>query len=238
MKLRPTLIIAPISFAGLQAGVDDSRESRGSAEVQVSVTYNYLVQLPEGYGADPDRLWPVLLFLHGSGERGDDLDLVRVHGPPRIITEGGNLPFIVVSPQCPEGYEWMPEVLLGVLDRVVHDFRVDENRVVVTGLSMGGTGTWYLAAAAPERFAAIAPICRWGDSSIAPLLADVLIWVFHGALDETVEIRGSTGVVNALNELGAPVRFTVYPDGDHGDAWKRAYNESGLFDWMGQARRP
>lgn len=238
MKQLPVLAFAATLVAGLFADEVDSREARGSVEVRIPITYNYLVQLPDGYEEDADQLWPLLLFLHGSGESGDDLDLVRVHGPPRILSEGGELPFIVVSPQNPNWIPWMPEVLLGLLDQVTHDYAVDEDRVVVTGLSMGGKGTWDLAAAAPERFAAIAPICGWGDPEMAPRLAELPTWVFHGALDESVELRGSTDLVNALNELGAPVRFTVYPDGNHGDAWKKAYNESGLIDWLEKARRP
>lgn len=238
MKRILALSIAATLLAGLRADVAESQEARGSVEVQIPISYNYLVQLPAGYTEDADRPWPVLLFLHGAGERGDDLDLVRVHGPPRILTEGGSLPFIVVSPQCPEGFEWMPEVLLSLLDQISRDYRVDEDRVVVTGLSMGGKGTWNLGATEPERFAAIAPICGWGDPELAPRLAGLPTWVFHGALDEVVALQGSTGLVNALNELDASVRFTVYPYGDHGDAWKIAYNESGLFEWLEQAKRP
>jgi predicted peptidase len=132
---------------------------------------------------------------------------------------------------------WMPNVLLPLLDKVENDYRIDPERIVVTGLSMGGRGTWQLAAAAPERFAAIAPICGHVNPAIAPQLDDLPTWVFHGMLDEAVDIRASAEMVNALNELEAPVRFTVYPDGDHGAAWKNAYNESGLLDWLLKAKR-
>ncbi len=123
--------------------------------------YEYLLYLPEGY-AEQEASWPLLLFLHGAGERGDSLALVNVHGPPKLIEQGQGFPFIVVSPQCPEDQRWSVKTLDKLLNDIVAQYRVDEDRIYVTGLSMGGFGTWNLAARFPHRFAAIAPICGGG----------------------------------------------------------------------------
>ncbi len=123
--------------------------------------YEYLLYLPEGY-AEQEASWPLLLFLHGAGERGDSLDLVNVHGPPKLIEQGQGFPFIVVSPQCPVEQRWSVKTLDKLLNDIAAQYRVDEDRIYVTGLSMGGFGTWNLAARFPHRFAAIAPICGGG----------------------------------------------------------------------------
>src|SRR5882757_4227994 len=118
----------------------------------------YLLYLPKNYGA-PDKKWPLLLFLHGSGERGTDIWKVAAHGPPRNVTNQTDFPFIVVSPQCPEGQVWSNDPLLGLLDDITARYAVDTTRVYLTGLSMGGYGAWSLGTTHPERFAALAPIC-------------------------------------------------------------------------------
>src|SRR6185312_957721 len=124
---------------------------------------NYLLYLPEGYSADSTQRWPLILFLHGAGERGTNVWLVAKHGPPKIDTTMTNFPFIVVSPQCPDGKAWSDDVLLALLDQVEAKYRVDTHRVYLTGLSLGGFGTWSLGLHHPERFAAIAPICGGGS---------------------------------------------------------------------------
>ena len=123
---------------------------------------NYLLFLPEGYESSGEKKWPLMLFLHGAGESGNDLEKVKLHGPPKIVGHKKDFPFIVVSPQSP-GRGWNPDTLNALLDDVVAHNRVDPDRVYLTGLSMGGFGTWALAAAHPDRFAAIAPICGGGN---------------------------------------------------------------------------
>jgi predicted peptidase len=209
---------------------DPQKEAHFEGQVTITVELNYLVYLPPEY-ASGDQHWPLLLFLHGSGERGTDIDEVKTHGPPKLIAEGKQFPFIVVSPQAPRR-RWVPEALAALLDDVMRKYRVDKDRVYLTGLSMGGSGTWALAAAVPDKFAAIAPICGSGDPVEAKALKDVPVWVFHGAEDESVPVKRSEEMVKALQEAGAKeVKFTVYPDVGH-DAWTDAYNDPELYHWL------
>ena len=152
----------------------------------------YLLYLPKDY--ETKECWPVVLFLHGSGERGDDLELVKKHGPPKLISEGKQFPFIVLSPQCPKDATWEPLKLTALLDEVVRNQKVDEDQICVTGLSMGGFGTWELAAYSPKRFAAISPICGGGEPRWAKRFAHLPTWAFHGAKDEGVPLKLITGV--------------------------------------------
>lgn len=191
-----------------------------------------LLYLPEGYDA-LERNWPLLLFLHGKGESGDMIELVKKNGPPMLIGYGTKFPFIVVSPQCPEEQRWSIEVLDMVLTEMVEQYRVDTDRIYVTGLSMGGEGTWKLAIAYPDRFAAIVPICGWTDPQFAPVIRDLPVWVFHGAKDDVVPLSESEDMVNALKGLGSPVKFTVYPEANH-DSWTETYNNPEMWEWLGE----
>jgi len=190
----------------------------------------YLLYLPPGY--DPDRqAWPLLLFLHGSGERGNHLNRVKRHGPPRLLQQGRQFPFIVVSPQCPEGETWSVTFLDRLLDEVQRRYRVDPDRIYVTGLSLGGYGTWALAEAFPGRFAAIAPVCGGGDPSRAAALKHLPVWVFHGEKDLLVPVRESEVMVDALRKADGNVRFTAYPDKGH-DCWTVTYENPELYRWL------
>lgn len=201
---------------------------------QVSVEIDYLLYLPEGYG-ETSKLWPLMLFLHGAGERGSDLDKVKVHGPPKLVAQGKSLPFIIASPQCPSGRSWSDpaqvQVLVALLDDLVEKHQVDESRVYLTGLSMGGYGTWSLASSRPERFAAIVPICGGGQPRMARQLRDVPIWVFHGAKDNVVPLAQSEQMVEAVKAAGGDVQFTVYPEAQH-DSWTATYDNPKLYEWL------
>src|SRR4051812_21682260 len=166
---------------------------------------DYLLYLPRGY-QDSKQRWPLMLFLHGAGERGTDVQKVVTHGPPKNVTEHPDFPFILVSPQCPDHQTWSKDVLMGLLDEITRTYAVDTNRVYLTGLSMGGYGTWDLALSYPERFAAIAPICGGGnlisvllssrDKAVA--LQSLGIWAFHGAKDPVVPVSESQRMVEAV----------------------------------------
>jgi predicted peptidase len=198
----------------------------------------YLVHLPDDYDADPGRLWPVVLFLHGAGERGTDLDLAAVHGPPRLADAGHDFPFILVTPQCGESSQWVAELstLSGLVDEVVSTHRVDPTRISVTGLSMGGFGTWSLAVRYPDRFAAIAPICGGlGMQSAAPI-RHLPVWAFHGDADDVVPISASEEIITELRSLDADVRFTRYAGVGH-DSWTETYDNPELYDWLLSRRR-
>jgi predicted peptidase len=194
----------------------------------------YLLYLPKDYRQKDS--WPLLLFLHGAGERGDDLQLVKKHGPPKLIEAGKQFPFLVVSPQCPQGRWWEPVELAALLDEIVEKYKVDKDRICVTGLSMGGFGTWALAAYQPHRFAAIAPICGGGEPLTSMVLSHVPAWVFHGAKDPVVPLARSEKMVEAMKNNGGEVKFTVYPEAGH-DAWTETYANPQLYEWLLQQKR-
>lgn len=202
------------------------------------VTLRYLLHVPPALDPAAADRWPLLLFLHGMGERGDDLDLVTVHGPARYIAERADFPFITVMPQCPLLHFWtdFPLPLLLLLDAISDAYPVDRDRVYLTGLSMGGYGTWQLAASYPERFAAIAPVCggglKWqGFPERVCNLKRVPVWAFHGALDEAVPLMESALLVKTLQDCGGDAQLTIYPDAGH-DSWTATYNNPALYEWL------
>ena len=197
---------------------------------RVPISCRYLLYLPKGCGKTKKR-WPLILFLHGAGERGDDLERVKIHGPPKLAAEGREFPFIIVSPQCPEDYWWSNPVLIALLDDIERRLPVDPARIYLTGLSMGGFGTWNLATEHPGRFAAIAPICGGGHPILAGRLKDVPVWAFHGARDEVVPLSASQSMVDAVKRAGGRPRFTVYPAAGH-DSWTATYNNPRLYAWF------
>jgi len=200
----------------------------------------YLLYLPKEYASNPTQHWPLILFLHGSGERGTNVFKVTIHGPPRLVQEGRDFPFIIASPQCGPTERWNPITLSRLLDQVEAQQRVDKSRIYLTGLSMGGSGTWTLAFEHPDRFAAIAPICGGGDPAVVERLSadkaaagkGLGIWVFHGEKDPTVPIAKSEKMIEALKTLGCKdVAFTRYPEALH-DSWTVTYNNPKLYDWF------
>jgi predicted peptidase len=201
-------------------------------EITLKVSMQYLLHLPTGYG-DSDKKWPLILFLHGAGERGNDLELVKRNGIPKIVETIEDFPFIAVSPQCPDTSWWGDEIftLNLLLDELVEKYNVDEERIYLTGLSMGGYGTWMMAAEYPERFAAIAPVCGGGNPETAQILKELPIWAFHGAKDDIVPIGESESMVNAVKEAEGNVQFTVYPEAGH-DSWTETYNNPELYHWF------
>ena len=217
------------------------RQQAHTFEIQVvrSVRLNYLLFLPQDYGIDPQKKGPLILFLHGAGERGDDLELVKVHGIAKIVEQQEDFPFIAISPQCSEDSWWPVEVeaLDALLDKVVTTYAVDPHRIYLTGLSMGGHGAWSLAIAHPERFAAVAPICGSGDPKKVCTLKDVPVWAFHGAKDSVVPLKKSKEMVDALKACGGNVQLTVYPDVEH-DSWTQTYDNPELYEWFLQHTRP
>lgn len=194
----------------------------------------YLLHLPPQTGAS----LPLILFLHGSGERGADLELVKLHGIARVVEAQPDFPFITVSPQCPVGTMWIHllDLLTSLLDHALATYPADPDRVYLTGLSMGGYGAWHLASAQPERFAAVAPICGGGDAETVCRMKHVPVWAFHGEKDNVVLPRESRRMVDALRACGGSVRFSLYKNGGH-DAWTPTYNDQRLYDWFLTHRR-
>jgi predicted peptidase len=237
MKSVFTFLFAA-GLSGLIHAASAPQQTAERAELSVPYAFNYLLALPDGYETDPTYRWPLLLFLHGGGERGDDLTQVARFGPPQLIAAGQKFPCLVVSPQCPEDSWWNLPALEALLVEIARRHRVDPDRIYLTGLSMGGYATWGLAQRHPERYAAIIPICGSGDLKRAPRLRDLPVWAFHGARDEAVPPRESQKLIDAIRTAGGAPRFTLYPDAGH-DAWTQTYANLEVFQWLfAQQRRP
>jgi len=236
IERRKSLIFLFALLLGLSAAVRPAPGQQQAArlDVQVRVTLDYLLFLPEGY--DEKDSWPLMLFLHGAGERGDNLELVEKHGPPKIVETKKDFPFILVSPQCKENRWWEPVELTALVDEIVVKHKVDEDRIYVTGLSMGGFGTWSLAAYTPDRFAAIAPICGGGEPYWAKRFAHVPVRAFHGGKDRLVPPERSQEMVDALAKHDGNAKLTVYPEAGH-DSWTETYDDPELYDWLLQQKR-
>ncbi|MCC7474717.1 MAG: prolyl oligopeptidase family serine peptidase [Pirellulales bacterium] len=216
-------------------------------------TIRYYLFVPKAY-REQGEPWPLLMFLHGLGECSTyDLARAKIHGPASFVEKRPDFPFVLITPQSPPpindppGKEvkrtseeivalvrkaWNPEQLIQLVDHVEHHLQIDPNRVYVTGLSMGGFGTWRLAATYPDRFAAIAPICGGGQpADWAKPLSKVPIWAFHGAKDPVVPLASTQSMVDAIRAAGGNVQLTVYPDVQH-NAWVPAYNDPKLYEWF------
>lgn len=200
-----------------------------------SVSSQYLLFIPESYGTVKDGS-PLIMFLHGAGERGTDINLVKVHGIPKIVQTKKDFPFVAVSPQCVKDKWWNAAELKDLLDYITSSLDIDKSRIYLTGLSMGGFGTWDMSARYPDTFAAILPICGGGDPSNAGKIKDLPVWVFHGAKDNTVSIDKSKVMVDALKAEGNDVKFTIYPEAGH-DSWTATYNNQDIYDWFLKFRR-
>jgi predicted peptidase len=185
--------------------------------------------------------------LHGRGESGRDLARVKLHGIARVIDEmdepatdvrAAGFPAVAVSPQCPDETDWEEQsgAVWSLIQEVCEAHPIDRRRIYLTGLSMGGRGSWKLAVEHPDAFAAIAPICGRiprvdGFLTKVQVLKDVPIWVFHGVLDPIVPVDNSDRIVASLTAAGADVRYTRYPDADH-DAWTRTYADPAFYTWL------
>lgn len=212
--------------------------------IQKRVALNYLLSLPYGYRKNSRHTWPLILFLHGMDERGNDLKRVKRHGIPRIVEEWEDFPFVTVSPQCPESAVWtdLLEDLHALLEVIVQRYRIDTSRIYLTGLSMGGYGVWHLAEAYPHLFAAIVPICGGTQPDVGfperiSSLRHLPIWVFHGAFDDAVPLFQSQELVDVLRRHHGHVKFTVYYDKGH-DSWTDTYNNPELYSWLLEQKNP
>lgn len=195
-----------------------------------------LIYFPDSAIVHSSKRLPLLIFLHGSGERGTDLELLKIHGLPKLIEQGQSFPAIVVSPQCPADQWWNLKELEALVKEMKQRYKIDNSRVYLTGLSMGGFGTWELGIARPRWFAALAPICGGGDETKIHRIKKVPVWVFHGAKDAVVKPSESEKMVNALRQIDGNVKFTLYPEATH-DSWTETYQDSEFFKWLFAQKR-
>jgi predicted esterase len=212
-------------------------------EVREPASYNYLLFLPRNRSLEVDGKLPLILFLHGidalDGAVGgpSDLGKVKKEGLPALLDKNNEFPAIVVSPQCPASTEWYYEdidnnaLMNRLLDSLIQRYPVDPSRITITGLSMGGIGSWYFAMRNPTRFAAIVPIASRRESNWDVCTIKDSVWAFHGADDSTVPLWKGEDVVNALRACGGTPRFTVYPGVGH-DCWTITYARQDLYEWI------
>jgi len=202
-------------------------------------TSPYVVFVPKDY--DGKKEYPVILFLHGAGEtkqpdaKKDGKKPVEVGIGPAIKKREKTFPFIVVIPRA-EGFGWGATTAnakraLAMLDEVMKEYKVDPKRQYLTGLSMGGMGTWSVAMAHPDRFAAIVPICGRGDTKMASKIKDLPCWCFHGDADTAVKVEGSRDMIDALKKAGGEPKYTEYPGVGH-NSWDKAYGTDELYTWL------
>lgn len=202
-------------------------------QITLKVGYKYLLSLPEGYTANSEKKWPLLVFLHGAGERGDDLELLKKHGPPKLLAAGQKFEAIVVSPQVPLHNIWNPHAVKALTDEITRTYQVDSSRIYLTGISMGGFGTWDTALAYPDTYAAIVPIC--GGAGVGFVMAerikDLPCWIFHGDKDGAVSVDFSIKMHGALKKAGSTAKLTIYPGVGH-DCWTQTYENTELWTWL------
>lgn len=219
------LLFIAFLFAPFISGAQD-QVAKSQKVIRKSIV-SYQCYIPD----NQEGKMPLLIFLHGSGERGNDINLVKKWGPPQLIEQGKEFPFIVLSPQCPESRWWDIFELDRWLDEMIDKYPVDVDRIYLTGLSMGGFATWQWACAFPCRFAAIAPVCGGGDLQFADELKTVPVWAFHGKDDNVVPAIRSTEMVAAVNKNGGNAKQTIYEGIGH-DSWIKAYNTEELYTWF------
>jgi len=201
------------------------------------VSYPYLPYLPKDYNSDTLKRWPLVIYLHGGSQRGTNLKKLYDSGIPDQIYRGREFPFIIISPLCPLHLRWSTDDWFETFFNEISDtYRIDTTRVYLTGLSLGGSGTWYIAEKYPEKFAAIAPIS--GPTSVMNYiekninkLIDMPIWAFHGKIDDVVSFEETERMVKKLEGKNRDLKFTVEPAVGHGIAWM-VYPGQELYDWF------
>jgi predicted peptidase len=209
----------------------------------------YRWSAPETPGAG--KIYPLVLFLHGAGERGSDNSAQLKHGVLPILEGARKLdePCFLIAPQCPADLWWAPlnretmrlsaadkpnallDAVLSLVEEVMKTHPVDPRRFYVTGLSMGGYATWDLLGRVPERIAAAVPICGGGDPSLAGKFKDIAVWAFHGEADAVVPVRTTRDMIAAMEKAGGKPKSTFYPEVNH-DSWTRTYQDPELIRWM------
>lgn len=189
----------------------------------------YWLYTPANYEAVESAPW--MMFLHGMGERGNDLELVKKWGPPKRVATDEDFPFVLISPQCPGDIVWKTDYLIQILDAVEGAMKVDTKRLYMTGLSMGGFGTWAMTAKIPERIAASVPVCGGGKVEDAEKMVAVPIWAFHGSADRVVPLKRSQEMIDAVKQAGGNAKLTTYDEVGH-NSWSKTYANDEVYRWL------
>ena len=210
---------------------------KGENQFKKDITYHYISYTPKEYNKNPTKKWPLIIYLHGGSSRGSDTTKLYSNGIPDQIWRGREFPFVIVSPQCPINQRWSTDNWFeNFYKEITTNFRIDTNKVYLTGVSLGGSGTWYLAMKHPEKFAAIAPISgftRHMDyiKKNTDKLNDLPIWTFHGEIDKIVEFEDTEWIVNQLREKNKEIKFTIETNVGHWMDWV-VYKEEYLYEWF------
>ena len=230
-----------LSFLLLSQGCSSQKRSQlieGEMKTVNVQKLGYYLYYPEDYETKAKEKFPLLLFLHGGGESGDTLATLKTNGPPKMIAEGKQFPFLILAPQNPDKKKWWnTRAVVQLLDTIVAHNRVDPKRIYLTGLSRGGGAAWEMAVQYPEKFAALAVVCGMTPVPYASWIdKNMPIWVFHGEEDRSIPISESETMVGQLQKMGHDVKFTRYPDVGH-DSWVKAYQTEELYRWLLQQKR-
>jgi len=209
-----------------------------TSETIIKEKLDYYLYFPQDYEINPQKEFPILLFLHGGGESGDTLGALKKNGPPKLIVQGKQFPFLILAPQNPHQKKWWnTRAVNQLLDSIIENNRVDKKRIYVTGLSRGGGAAWEMAVQYPEKFAALAVVCGMAPLPYAAWIdKNMPIWVFHGEKDKSIPISESENMVDKLKQMGYDVQFTRYPNVGH-DSWVQAYATEELYEWFANQRR-
>jgi predicted peptidase len=225
------LVLSTALACACAAAASPARSSPGRQIAHEGAGLRYLLHLPAAYESRLD--WPVILFLHGAGERGHDLGLVEREGLPRILETLPDFPFVVVSPQEEKDRRWTPDALAALVDEVAAQYRVDRGRVYATGLSTGATAALDLAIRHPEKVAAVAAVTAKSIPREMCAMKDVPVWIFNNGGDARVPASRAKKLVRALERCGGrgEVKLTIYPRDGH-DAWTETYRRHDLYEWF------
>lgn len=207
-----------------------------TVDAPIGNIHEYLAYIPAGYNKSPTKLWPLIIFLHGLGEIGHDINRVKYHGLPKELDQEKNLNFIVISPQCSSGGWWSTPVLEKFLTQILLKYNCNPKQIYLTGLSMGGIETWAWAIQDPEVFAAIIPVSATGNPVNVSVLKETPVWAFHGDQDPVVPYAGDKAMVDALKKAGGNVRLSTIK-GKH-DIWSKVYTDKSIYSWLLQFRLP
>jgi predicted peptidase len=239
------LLISTLMITSALGGTPEAREWKAPDGTVIK----YRWSAPEK--TEPGKIYPLVLFLHGAGERGDDNTAQLKHGVVQIITSAEKLgtPVFLIAPQCPAGLWWSPidasktrltaanqpnvllDAMLALVTEIQKTHPVDPKRFHVTGISMGGFGTWDLLGRAPDRIASAVPICGGGDPTLAIKFKDIPIWAFHGEADNVVPVSATRVMIETLEKTGGKPKATYYPGAGH-DSWTRTYDNPEVIRWM------
>lgn len=225
-----------LSFLWLLQGCSAQKKSQLVASEMETVTseiLSYYLYYPEDYETKANEKFPLLLFLHGGGESGDSLATIKTNGPPKLIAQGKQFPFLILAPQNPYKKKWWnTRAVVQLLDSITDNNRVDKRRIYLTGLSRGGGAAWEMAVQYPNKFAAMAVVCGMTPVPYASWIDKGMpIWVFHGEDDMSIPFSESESMVNRLRDLGHDVKFTRYPGVGH-NSWIQAYETEELYSWF------